>query len=200
MPDSCDAAENRRRSIVRPFVTMTTVRHGLLEFSRQWHFSGSTKTRSVTSFRQLFGDVPNPREWNLHSKCRNAYLPSCVVKKTRTGGSGVLTAVPLPRLPTMTEVALLPEKSVLAVVKLVERRLRFVLPANDARLPENDLGLIAVALLGTGLNGNGSGGSVGLCRLCGCHIWRTAFPVLCGLSNEPLIAHEMSFLPDCQLG
>lgn len=98
----------------------------------------------------------------------------------------------------MTEVALLPENSVLAVVMPVERRLGFVLPARDALLPENELGLVAVALLGLGLNGNVSGGSVGLCRLCGCHIWRTAFPVLCGLPNEPLMAHEMSFLTDRQ--
>ena len=104
----------------------------------------------------------------------------------------------------MTEVALLPENSVLAVVMPVERRLGFVLDAKDAKdakealLPENDLGLVAVTLLDIGLNANVSGDSVGLCRLCGCHIWRTAFPVLWGLLNEPFIAHEMAFLLDHQ--
>lgn len=40
------------------------------------------------------------------------------------GGSGKRTAVPFPREPAMTEVALLPEKSVDEVVAAVERALR----------------------------------------------------------------------------
>lgn len=116
-----------------------------------------------------------------------------MVKKTMTGGSGVFTAVPLPRLPTMTEVALLPENSVVDVERAVERRLGLLLPANDVLLPEKDLGLVIEALLCIGLRGIVSDGSVGTGRLCGCHICSMALPVLCGLS-EPLMAHATLFL------
>lgn len=47
-----------------------------------------------------------------------------------TGGSGVLTAVILPLEPTMTDVAVLSDKSVGAVEMLVERAVQS-LPAAD---------------------------------------------------------------------
>lgn len=137
------------------------------------------------------------RRGDLHLKCRNAYLSSYMVKKTMTGGSGVLIAVPLPRLPTMTEVALLPEKSVVEVERAVERRLRLALPATDALLPLNDRGLVTEALLCIGLRGSVPGASVGTGRLCGCHICNMPLPVLCGFA-EPLMAQETFFLSDHQ--
>lgn len=133
------------------------------------------------------------REGHLRLKCRNAYLSSYMVKKTMTGGSGVLIAVPLPRLPTMIEVALLPEKSVVEVERVVERRLGLALPTKDALLPLNDRGLVTEALLCIGLRGSVPGGSVGTGRLCGCHICNVPLPVLCGFF-EPLMAHETFFL------
>lgn len=133
------------------------------------------------------------RKGDLHLKCRKAYLSSYMVKKTMTGGSGVLIAVPLPRLPTMIEVALLPEKRVVEVEKAVERRLRLALSAKDALLPLNDRGLVTEALLCIGLRGSVPGGSVGTGRLCGCHICNMPLPDLCGL-DEPIMSQETFFL------
>lgn len=81
---------------------------------------------------------------HLHSRCRNAYLPSWTVKKTMTGGSGESTAVPLPRDPIMTDVALLPEKRVVEPVRAVEGELKSVLVATEeVRFMEPDPGLMA---------------------------------------------------------
>ena len=102
-----------------------------------------------------------------------------------TGGSGVLTAVPLPRLPTIMDVALLPERRVVEVERAVERWLGLLLPAKDCQLPENDLGVVTERLLRVGLSGTTSEGSVETGKLCGCHICSMALPVFSGLV-EPL--------------
>lgn len=157
---------------------------------------GPSLQRGMNQYSEGYGELL--RKGDLRLKCRNAYLSSYMVKKTITGGSGVLIAVPLPRFPTMIEVALLPEKSVVEVERAVERRLGLALPAKDALLPLNDLGLVTEALLCIGLRGCVPGGSVETGRLCGCHICSMPSPVLCGLS-EPLMAQETFFLADHQI-
>ena len=129
-------------------------------------------------------------EGSIHSKCRNVYLPSWTVKRTMTGGSGKSTAVPLPREPAMTDVALLPEKSVVEFERVVELALKSWLVATD------DLGLISEGLLCPGV---ASGLLAGFCRLCSCHICSLAFPHFPG-SEEPLMDHEKSFLDHCKKG
>ena len=102
-----------------------------------------------------------------------------------TGGSGKRTAVPLPRDPTMTDVALLPENKVLELEKAEERLLRFLLSAVDVLLPENDIGLDIERLLCVGVTPEDS---AGFCKLCNCHICKVAFPDFSDLL-EPLMDH-----------
>lgn len=80
---------------------------------------------------------------SLRSRCKKAYLSSCVVKNTMTGGSGKRTAVPLPRVPTAIEVALLPESNVFALERF-EQRLVESLPWDlEALLSDIDTGLVS---------------------------------------------------------
>ena len=106
-----------------------------------------------------------------------------------TGGSGKRTAVPLPRDPAMTEVALLPEKRVVELDRAVERALRSSLKA-----ALNDLELVGETLVCSHVAFEKS---AGFCRLCGCHNCSLAFPHFSG-SEEPLNDHEKSFLDHFQ--
>ena len=116
----------------------------------------------------------------VHSTCRKAYLPSYMVKKIITGGSGWRSAVPLPRDPSITEVALLPENKVVEPVKADDRLLIFWLPVAI------DVGLLNDGFVGVGV-------SLDDCRVCSCHSCSIAFPDFSPFS-DPLIDHETFLL------
>lgn len=105
-----------------------------------------------------------------------------------TGGSGVLTAMPVPLEPDITDVALLPDNSVGEVEAVVERVVQALLPAVDVLLWEKDLGLVVGKQACAGLAGVAlEGWVVGTVKLCSCHICRTAAPDFSGFC-EPLMA------------
>lgn len=144
--------------------------------------------------RRVSWCMANSLPWYIHSKCRNVYLLFSLVSRTMTGGSGVLIAVPLPLKPNITDVALLPDRSVGEVEAIFERAVQASLPAVDCVLWEKDLGLVVGKLLCAGLVGVAlEGGVVGTARLCNCHICRVAAPDFSGFS-ELLMAQETFFL------
>ena len=100
-----------------------------------------------------------------------------MVKRIITGGSGWRSAVPLPRDPSITEVALLPENKVVVLVKAEERLLIFRLPVAD------DVGLLNDGFLGVGVAVDDSDD---VCKVCSCHNCSIAFPDF-SLLSDPLI-------------
>lgn len=103
-----------------------------------------------------------------------------------TGGSGRWTAVPFTRDPLITDVALLPEKVLVGLESVVDRRLSRLLSLPVAKpLPEKDLVLVAERS-GCATVVEGESSSDVPCSCCGCHICSVASPHFPGLC-EPLI-------------
>lgn len=113
----------------------------------------------------------------IRSRCRKAYLPSCMVKKTMTGGSGGELAVTFPGGPIPSEIALLSENKDSILVRAEE-----CLPIS--RLPlAGDFGLINDRL----------DESDDLGKRWSCHNCNIASPDFSPLI-EPLIDQDTEFL------